>query len=755
MDELEIFEQVTNEDGSLDIFLEPPLVEEVDLTSSEDSHYENLVKSLNADDLEIISELVLDGFQADLDSRREWEDMTVEALENLGMNTDESAASYPGGCTATHPLILQNAVAFQSKASKELLPANGPAKTKIMGEKSQEKYDHALRVKKYLNYQLTDIISEYYPETEKMLFLLPVCGNGFKKKYYDPIKKRTCDEYLYPDRVVVNQHAKSMETAERISCITYYTDRELKSLVNSGDFTEPEDGVPPPSKPQTSDLQDAFNNIQGVGQSDSDFDHVHEIIEQQVYLPLDPDTGIYDEDSMEFFPYVVYVDRNTSDVYSIKRNWCSYDEKKLRCEWITHYTFIPALGFYGLGYAHLLGNFQVTLTAIMRSLVDAGEFANMQGGFKDAALRVQNEDANIAPGEWKDVEKPPFGKLEDYFHPVPFKEPSQTLFAMFQLLSEQGQRFADSTEQVVSENSGHERTGAVLALLEASTKFFASVYKRAYFSQKHELKIIGRMNYEFGDDYYPYDDQGFDLREDFNPSTIDIVPVADPNYTSQAQRVAKAQSLVQTAVTDSMGLHDMREVYREFYRAMDVEDIDVFIPASEQAVPQDPVSDISSVIAGKPIKAFPGQDHDSHITVKMSFLQDPQGGANELMAKFGPVIQANIQEHMIEKYKASLGAMAAQQIPVEQASQRLARLNQIAQEEEQKGSPATILAQAEMMKAETDRMEADFDKVIKTLEFVLQSEELRLKAEEQNVKLDLESAKLYLQQFKDLNATGN
>lgn len=731
--EFEFEDMQENDDGSIDFFL-PDDDELVELEAvPEQDHYENLSEYIDEESLEQIGREVVEAYENDLSSRSEWIDITVEGFENLGLEYDDDSGPFDGACTASHPLVLQSAVSFQSKASNELLNAKGPAKTQILGKKTPEREAQGKRVKDHLNYQLTEVITEYYPETEKMLFTLGLTGNAFKRKYFDGRKKRPGDEFLLPDRVVVNSNAKDLQSAERISVRIDYTEREMKEEIASGNFEEPVDGLQGSKAYEPSTIEEAINGLQGTETAtDTKYDGVYEVIEQQVYLEIDPETLEYDPKKHMPLPYIVWVDKDSEHVYAIKKNWASYDnEKKCRCEWVTHYSFIPSTSFYALGYIHLLGNFQLTLTSIMRALVDSGQFANMQGGFKSSQLKIADDEDGIAPGQFKDVDFPPLNtKLADHFYALPYKEPSAVLLQMYTLLDERGQRFADSTDQVISDSSNYGPVGTTMALLEASTKFFAAIYKRCYFSQKHELRILGRMNYEFGEDFYPYDGLSeFNLRDDFNPYTLDIVPVADPNYTSQAQRISKAQSaLSQMLQGDPEGkFHDKKELFLEFYTALGYENPERFLVQEQEPKPLGPVEDIMMVTQNKPIRAFPEQDHKSHVQVKMAFLEDPASGASPQMAQHRPAIQANIQEHLVLQYTASLQALA-QQMPIEQAAQRLARLNQIAVEEEQEGSPAKLLADAAMMEAETERRKQIFDEQIQSAEILIDLQKLEIEA---------------------------
>jgi hypothetical protein len=405
-------------------------------------------------------------------------------------------------------------------------------------------------------------------------------------------------------------------------------------------------------------------------------------------------------------PFIVTIDMESMSVLAIRRNWSPSDEdNRKRLDWITHYTFVPGPGFYALGFAHLLGNLQMTLTTTMRSLVDAGQFANLQGGFKAKGLRIGNDDP-IGPGEWREIES--YAQdLKDALYPIPYKEPSQTLFNLLEYMNGIGQKFADSTEQVVADSTNYGPVGTTMALLEASKKFHAAIHKRLFFAQEHELKVISRINYEFLPNENNFDIIGASkliFREDFDPDVIDVIPVSDPNLSSQAQRISLAETQLHLA-TQHPQIHNMKEAYKNMYRAIGVEDIDRILPPDDEPVPSDPLTDILNAAKGKPIAAFPGQDHDAHMMVKGSWLQDPENGASIPMQTVAPLIMANIQEHQIMKYQEQLYSLDQRASMDEQIlaqnAQKLAHLNEIARQEEEQGSPAFILAQAEMKDANT------------------------------------------------------
>mgnify|MGYP001567157671 CR=1 FL=1 len=753
---LESTDVLENEDGSVDLLFDSP-----NEAKETEEHYENLVDMLPEDDLQKIGSDVVDSYVADKESRSEWEQMTLDFIDNLGL-IDNGPELFEGACTATHPLILESCIKFQSKVSNELLPSAGPVKTKILGVKSDDIEKRAKRIRDDMNNQVQNVIVEFYPESEKTFFMTSFIGNSFKKKIWDPVKKRICDEMIV-DKLYVNNMATSLLNAERITHAYFITPRRMEQLIDSKYYAyyDVEADLMPPGVPETTEFEDRLREIQGISSESKIHDEVYSIVEQHCYLKLNEKTMEIDRES-KAKPYVVIVDQASQKVLSVRRNWSENDSEFTRLEWFVHYLFIPTGGFYALGYAHILGNLQKTLTMSMRSLADAGQFANLPAGFKSAAARILKDDGPLSPGTFQDVEIPAIAKLSDVFHPLPFKEPSLALFQLMQELTAVGQKFADSTEQVIADSTNYGPVGTTMALLEASTRFYAAVYKRQYMAQTQELKIIARLISEYETDQYPYVvdlEQEHSRTVDYGETKISILPVSDPNYSSQAQRISKAQVIFDTAIKAPQH-HNMREVLREVYKSFEIEDIDKLVASEEKPEKREPVDDVLAAINGQPIAAFKGQDHASHIAVKTAWLQDPANGGSESMAQFQPVILANIREHQFLKYTEELGALQAQNMSIEQAAQRISRLNQIAKEEQEEGSPAMVLAKAEKLKAETaafkenrESRDARVKQGIDMLDKAIKMESEQNRAQEQGRKLDQSQIQIAINMIKEgLNA---
>jgi hypothetical protein len=695
-------ELLENEDGSVDVVISP---EETEVDTEYD-HYENIAESLDEETLAKLATDVIDGFNADMQSRKPWEETTTKGLSLLGIKLEELSEPFEGACSATHPLILEAAVKFQAKASKELFPANGPVKTEVVGAKNDQKLQQAQRVKDHMNYQLNTEMEEYFPDMERLLFYLPIVGLAFKKMYYDPMSGRPCAEFVPADQLVVPANAIDLKRCPRYTHLLYKTANEMLEAKLTGYYRDVEIGEP--SKPELTDITKRFNELIGVTNAVSDQDEVYTLLEQHTYLDL-PDR-FADPNGLSL-PYVITIDKTSNKVLSIRRNWKLSDARRQKRVWFVAYPFVPGFGFYSLGFIHLLGNFSLTLTSVIRSLVDSGQFANLQGGWKAKGIRIQDNSPH-KPGEWKEIEST--GQdIAKSLMPLQYKEPSQTLMAMLQYLEGRGQQFADSTENVINDSTNYGPVGTTLALLEASTKFFSGIHKRLHYAQKQEFKILSEINAEFLPKEYPFDVVGGErmiMAEDYSPA-VDVIPVSDPNISSNAHRMSLAQTKLQVA-QQFPGLVNTKAALREFFLALgDGTDPNQMIPPDAQPVQQDPVSDIIAAVKGQPIGAFPGQDHDAHIQVKTAWLEDPSNGKNPLMAGVVPVIQANMREHLLAKYQESMqgamqglqqeGAQDPSEAVMAEAAQRVAKANAVEGIEAGMNDPIMIAAQAQLMEAQT------------------------------------------------------
>jgi|TARA_R110000824_G_scaffold60572_13_gene161855 hypothetical protein len=662
--------EVDDDDGSVTFNFEES--EETTLEFDQENYtgqenwYENIAEKLDDDLLEEIASDVVDKYETDRDSRSEWESMFERGFDLLGLKLETTSQPFEGACTAVHPLLIESAVKFQAKASQELFPPAGPVKAQIMGDETFEKIQQANRVQDFMNFQLTEQMPEYFDEFERMLFHLPLIGSAFKKVYYDASLKRPCSEFVPIDQFYVSYYATDLRRADRYTHVIYRNPVDMSKEVASNMYRDIE--LPLPSSPNTSVITSKMDSILGLSPT-GDNDPQYTLLEQHCYLdlpkPFASDDGVA-------LPYIVTVEESSRQILSIRRNYKPDDPTKSKTLHFVHYRFVPGFGFYGLGLIHFLGNLTMTATASMRALVDAAQFANLPGGFKAKGVRIVGDNEPISPGEFKEVEATGMD-LNKAIVNLPYKEPSQTLYNMLQFVAATGQKFADNTEQVVSDASSYGPVGTTMALLEASSKFFTAIHKRLHKAQRDEFKILARIDADFMPQEYPYDMPGISrtiFKNDFD-GKIDIIPVSDPNIPSNAHRMMLAQMTLQLAQQSPPGMFNLEALNRTILESANMPNLDQILPAKKIAKPLDPVSDILAATKGIPIQAFPGQDHDAHVQVKMAYIQDPMNGANPIMKRIVPVIQANIQEHSVLKYQEQVGGMTNEimkRLPQETAS---------------------------------------------------------------------------------------
>ena len=694
--------------------------------------YDDICGDIDDADLEDIATQVYDNYQSDKESRGEWEDMFERGFDLLGLKLQDATEPFEGACTAVHPLLIESAVKFQSKASQELFPAAGPVKTQIIGKQTPDKEAQANRVKDFMNYQLTEQMTEYFDEFERMLFHLPLIGSAFKKIYYDANLKRPVSEFVPIDQFYVSYYASDLRRADRYTHVIYRSPNDMRRDMSMGIYKDMD--LPEAGTPEQGPMEEKMNTILGFSPS-SDNDPQYVLLEQHCYLDLpepfnDPD-GVA-------LPYIVTVEERSKKVLSIRRNYNQDDpnrEKKLH---FTHYRFVPGFGFYGFGLMHFLGNLTMTATAAMRALVDAGQFANLPGGFKAKGVRVVGDNDPIAPGEFKEVESTGID-LSKAIVPLPYKEPSSTLYQMLTFVAAAGQKFADSSEQVISDNASYGPVGTTMALLEASSKFFSAVHKRLHKSQKDEFRLLASIDYEYLPSKYPYEIPNANqqiFRRDFD-GRVDVLPVSDPNIPSNAHRMMMAQMALQLAQNSPPGMFNLEALNRTILNSANMPNIEEILPPKQQAKKLDPVSDIMAATKGLPIAAFPGQDHEAHIQVKMAYLQDPANGANPIMQRIAPVIQANIQEHSVMKYQEQMSGVTQQlaqgsQDPavieqaMAQAAQQVMQANQMAaQGMGQSIEQQTIQLQKDQLMLDKEKL--DLEALKDTAEMQLKNRELNLK----------------------------
>jgi hypothetical protein len=704
--------------------------ENVEMEASEEisEWYGNLADTMEEGELDDIAQNVIDNYEADKDSRSEWESMFERGFDLLGLKLEQGSEPFEGACTAVHPLLIESAVKFQSKASNELFPSKGPVKAQILGKTTAEKELQANRVENFMNYQLTEQMPEYFDEFERMLFHLPLIGSAFKKLYYDATIKRPKSEFIPIDQFYVSYYATDLSNADRYTHVIYRSPVELNKDIRAGIYNDV-DLIEPSSNPTTS-FSEKMDTIIGLSPA-YDHDPQYVLLEQHCYMDIEDDENL---------PYIVTVEKESRKVLSIRRNYKQNDVNKEKISHFVHYRFVPGFGFYGLGLIHFLGNLTMSATAAMRSLIDAGQFANLPGGFKAKGVRVVGDNEPISPGEFKEVEATGMD-LSKAIVSLPYKEPSSVLFQMLNFVTAAGQKFADSTEQVISDAASYGPVGTTMALLEASSKFFSAVHKRLHKSQKDEFRILARIDYDYLPNEYPYDvpfESRSIFKNDFD-GRIDIVPVSDPNIPSNAHRIMLSNMVLQMAQQAPPGMFNMEVLNRTILNATNMPNVDEIIPPKIKPQPLDPVSDIMAATKGLPISAFPGQNHDAHIQVKMAYLQDPANGGNPIMQRISPVLQANIQEHSVMKYQEQMNGVAQQmlqevdpsqitptvtEMALAQAAQQVMNANMAAGQAQ---SPEQQLVALEQAKVQLEQTKIQAQTASDAAELELKNKELEMK----------------------------
>ena len=706
--------------------------------------YRNMRDDLEEDELQDIARTLYDNYEADKESRHEWESMFERGFDLLGLKIEEASEPFEGACTAVHPLLIESAVKFQSKASQELFPPNGPVKAQILGKHTLDKENQAMRVQNFMNYQLTEQMPEYFDEFERMLFHLPLIGSSFKKLYYDASFKRPVSEFIPIDQFYVSYNASNLRNADRYTHVIYKSPVDLYREIKADMYADvdlPEAGMINPTS-----FSEKMDTIIGLSPS-SDSDPQYVLLEQHCYLDInDPNS----EDG-ESLPYIVTIEEQSKQVLSIRRNYDKDDPTKQKKVHFVHYRFVPGFGFYGLGLMHFLGNLTMSATAAMRALIDAGQFANLPGGFKAKGVRMVGNNEPIAPGEFKEVEATGID-LNKAIISLPYKEPSSTLYQMLQFVTAAGQKFADSTEQIVSDAASYGPVGTTMALLEASSKFFTAIHKRLHKSQRDEFKILASIDKDYLPQEYPYEvplAERSIYQTDFD-GKIDVVPVSDPNIPSNAHRMMLANMALQMAQQSPPGMFNTEALNRTILSAANMPNLDEILPPKPEPKPLDPVSDIMASVKGIAIAAFPGQNHDAHIQVKMAYLQDPMNGANPIMQRVQPVLQANIQEHSVMKYQEQVNGMAQQELgTVAPESAQKPEVIELALMEAAKKvqnanqamgmvqSPEQQMVALEQAKVELEKQKMQMDLAVNNAEAALE-----------NKKLDLEENKQILEATK-------
>ena len=637
---------IETDDGGMIIDFDPDSAE----IGTEDFN-SNLADFISDSDLNEMGQDLIAQFEADKESRSEWEESYVKGLDQLGLKIEERTSPWAGACGVFHPMLSEAVVRFQSQSIAEMFPAQGPVRTKLVGKQTVEKTKQAQRVQDYLNYLLTHQMSEYRTETEKMLFSLPLAGSAFRKVYFDPNLDRPCSLFVPAEDVVVNYGASDLETCDRATHVMRKSSNDVRKMQVAKfyrDIDIPESGD------NQSDIRKKYDEMTGESNT-YNYDDRHTILEMQVNLDLDGYEDMIDGNKSGIaLPYVVSIDYPSGVILSIRRNYYEDDPKKLRRMHFVHYQYLPGLGFYGFGLIHMVGGLAKSATSILRQLVDAGTLSNLPGGLKSRGLRIKGDDTPIMPGEFRDVDVPS-GAIRDNISFLPYKEPSGTLYQLLQNIVEEGRRFASMNDMKVSDMNNQAPVGTTLALLERNMKVMSAVQARLHASMRKEFDILVGIVKDFTDPAYPYemDEEEFIKAEDFD-DRVDVLPVSDPNASTMAQRIMQYQAAMQLAAT-SPEIYNMPELHRQMLETLGIRNVEDIIPNTDDIKPVDPVTAVQNLINRVPVQAFITQDHDAHIETIVAAQQNPEITEKIQASPTAASILANassyVNQHLTMKFK--------------------------------------------------------------------------------------------------------
>jgi len=653
--EIEDPEEVTIGLGDLEIQLAPD-------EPSEEDFDDNLAEYMDDSALgSLVGDLIAD-FDKDINDRKDWMQTYVDGIKLLGLKYEERTEPWLGACGVFHPMLTESVVRFQSEAMMETFPAMGPVKTQIVGAIDKLREESAQRVKEDMNYQLTEVMTEYRSEHERLLWSLPITGSAFKKVYYDPSKGRQVAIFIPAEDIVIPYGSSNIEDAERVTHVMRKTAQEVIRLQDAGFYRDVELGEP---SYQLDDIEKQKAEEMGFTAIE---DSRYRILEMHVLLDL---PGFEDKDKKGkktgvALPYVVTIEKGTTTILAIRRNWYEGDRLHLKRQHFVHYQYIPGFGFYGYGLIHLIGGYAKSATMLVRQLVDAGTLSNLPGGLKSRGLRVKGDDTPIQPGEFRDVDVPS-GSIRDNILPLPYKEPSQVLYTLFNQIVQEGRAFASSGDMKVSDMSGQAPVGTTLAILERTLKVMTAVQSRIHFAMKQEFKLLKVIIADYCPedyDYEPVDGRRTARKEDYD--MVDVIPVSDPNAATMAQKIVTYQAVLQLAQSAPQ-LYDLPLLHRQMIEVLGVKNAAKLVPVEDDATPVDPVQENQDCITGKPMKAFVEQNHDAHMMAHNAFIQSPMvqqmaqqnpQGQQQIMA-----MMAHINEHMAFKYRLEVEKMIGQSLP--------------------------------------------------------------------------------------------
>ena len=708
-------------------------------TGEGDDFSANLAENMSEGALaELAGDLIAE-FEEDISSRKDWIQTYVDGLELLGMKVEDRTEPWPGACGIYHPLLSEAVVKFQAETMMETFPAAGPVRTEIVGAETPQKKEAAARVEADMNYQLTDVMVEYRPEHERMLWGLGLAGNAFKKVYYDPALGRQVSMYVPADDMVVPYGASSLETAERVTHVMRKTENELDRLQSAGFYRDIE--LPEPSD-TLDEVEKAIAERMGFRASTDDR---YKILEMHVDLVIEDDDQA-DEDDIAL-PYVVTIEKQTQTILAIRRNWDPDDKLKRKRNHFVHYSYVPGFGFYAFGLIHLVGAFAKSGTSIVRQLVDAGTLSNLPGGFKTKGLRVKGDDTPIAPAEWRDVDVAS-GTMRDNIMPLPYKEPSQVLYSLLNTIVEEGRRFASAADLQASDMSAQAPVGTTLAILERQLKTTSAIQARIHYAQKQEFKLLKIIIRDYTPEEYDYEPvEGSRKAKKADYDTVTVIPVSDPNAATMAQKIVQYQAVLQLA-QGAPQLYDLPYLHRQMLEVLGIKNAQKLVPLKDgdDMTPRDPVSENMDIINGKPVKAFIGQDHEAHITVHMTAMQDPQiqqlMGQNPNAQAMQAAMMAHINEHVAFAYRKQIEDTAG--VPYPAPNQPMTPDMEV-QVSRLAAAAAQQLLQGKQQQAQQQQIQQQLqDPLIQ-----MQQQELQIKQEE----LQLKKQKLLLEAVNHADKT--
>jgi len=755
--EIEDPEEVKIRAGGMEIEIKPG--------EEDEDFYANLAEEMDEGEMDSLGSELLEDIKTDMGSRKEWEDAYKQGLTLLGLKYEERTEPWNGACGVFHPMITEAVVRFQSEAIMETFPAQGPVKTKIIGKQTKEKDEAANRVKEDMNYELTEVMPEFRSEHERMLWNLPATGSAFKKVYYDPSQQRQMSVFIPAEDIILPYGASSIETAERVTHRMYKTKNEIRKLQVAGFYCDIDLGDPPRQKNEIQERKDKETGISSLN------DDRYILYEMHVNLDL---PGYEDKDDDEptgiALPYVVTVMEGTGEILAIRRNYYEDDETKAKRNHFVHYVYIPGFGIYGFGLFHLIGGFAKSATSIIRQLVDAGTLSNLPGGLKSRGLRIKGDDTPIAPGEFRDVDVGS-GAIRDNILPLPYKEPSATLYNLLNTIVEEGRRFAATADMKISDMSAQAPVGTTLALLERMLKVMSAVQARVHYAFKQELKLLAAIIRDYTDDSYEYEpEDGVPRAKKSDYSMVEVIPVSDPNAATMSQRIVQYQAVLQLS-QQAPQVYDIPALHRQMLEVLGIKNVAKLVPSIDDEKPTDPLSENMNILRLKPVKAFMYQDHNAHITAHSNMMQDPaiqaMIGQSPMATQIQAATQAHIADHLAFAYRRQVQDAIGVPLPhpdeklPEQAEVELSRMvaegSQIvlaqhqtqaaqAQAQEQMQDP---IMQVEMQKLQLQQAEIQrkaakdqMDAQLKAGELTLKAEMAGMKQEEAEARFELEGAKV-------------